>query len=257
MRPECARVMDALGGPLPPELAAHAATCEDCRALLEGFGALEPLSRTPPAPPPAPVSPQAALQELAARPKATPWWRELLVLLAVFTAVMAGSLFFLGRNGLVNNAASPATLVGLGLLILVVMGGGAFLAVAPARRVPAWGLLSAGAAAVALFQVLGGSGYAGMRGFASGVMGCMVTEVVLTVPPLVAALVLLCRSVFQPLRALAAGLSAAGVGLFVLHLHCADGSAAHLALGHVAPWLLLSGVTLLVRARLPSRSYAP
>jgi hypothetical protein len=256
MKPECARVMDALGGPLPPELASHAATCEDCRPLIEGFGALEPPSKTSTSRTPDSPGPQA-LQELASHPKATPWWRELLVLLAVFAGVMGGGLFALGRQDIVNNAASPATIAGLGLLILGLVGGGAFLALAPSRRVPAWGLLSAGATAVALFQILGGSGYAGMRSFVAGVMGCLVTEVVLTVPPLAVALVLLCRSVFQPLRALAAGVSAAGVGLFVLHLHCADGSAAHLALGHVAPWLLLSGVALLLRARLPSRSYAP
>jgi hypothetical protein len=106
-------------------------------------------------------------------------------------------------------------------------------------------------------QIAGGSGQVAVRSFLAGVLGCMVSEVVLSIPPLILALVLLCRSAFQPLRALAAGLSAAGVSLFVLHLHCADGSAGHLALGHVVPWLLLAGVVLLVRARLPSRSYAP
>ena len=120
-----------------------------------------------------------------------------------------------------------------------------------------WALVGAGAVAVALLQIFGGSGQAGMRGFLAGLMGCMVTEVVLSVPPLILTLVLLVRSAFQPVRALAAGLSAAGVSLFVLHLHCPDGSATHLALGHVLPWLVLAGVVLLVRSKLPTRSYAP
>jgi hypothetical protein len=110
---------------------------------------------------------------------------------------------------------------------------------------------------VALLQIFGGSGQASVRGFRSALLGCMVTEVVLSVPPLIVALVLLVRSAFQPVRALAAGLSAAGVSLFVLHLHCSDGSASHVALGHVLPWLVLAGVALLVRSRLPTRSYAP
>jgi hypothetical protein len=45
--------MDALGGPLPPELAAHAASCADCRALTEGLGVLDAPAAAP-LPPPAP-----------------------------------------------------------------------------------------------------------------------------------------------------------------------------------------------------------
>jgi hypothetical protein len=90
-----------------------------------------------------------------------------------------------------------------------------------------------------------------------GMLGCMGSEVVLSVLPMAVALVLLCRSAFQPVRALAAGLSAAGVSLLLLHLHCADGTVSHLMAAHVAPWLLLAGVAVLVRSRLPTRSHAP
>ncbi len=256
MKPECARVMDALGEPLPPELAAHAASCEECRALSEGFGALE----APPAPAPGPRLEAArgeALKELAAHPRATPWWRELLMLLAVYAAVMVGGVFALGRAGLVLNMAPPAVVAGLALAILAMVGGGAFIAVSPSGRRAPWLLVGLGAAGVALFLLLGGSGFVAARGFVSGLVGCMMTEVVLSVPPLALALMLLCRTAFQPVRAVAAGLSAAGTSLFVLHLHCSDGSAAHLALGHVVPWLLLAGVALLVRSRMPTRSHAP
>ncbi|RKI57881.1 DUF1109 domain-containing protein, partial [Corallococcus sp. AB049A] len=37
MTPECERVLDCMDGPLPADLASHAAGCADCRALLEGF----------------------------------------------------------------------------------------------------------------------------------------------------------------------------------------------------------------------------
>ncbi len=81
MTPECSRVMDALGGPLPPELATHAASCPDCRALTEGFGVLDAPAAAP-VPPPAPKKLEAArtksLSELRAQPQPTPWWRELL-----------------------------------------------------------------------------------------------------------------------------------------------------------------------------------
>lgn len=261
MTPECDRVLEALGSgaPLPPDLARHAATCEDCRPLTEGFGALDAVKpvATPEPTPGMEAARRKTLEELAAKPVATPWWRELLVLMATYAAVMVGGLFFLGRQGLVQNTASPAVMVGVALVILVMVAGGAYLALAPARRHVPWVLVAAGAAGVAILQVAGGSGYGLARSFLSGVLGCMRSEVLLSIPPLALALVLLCRSAFQPVRAFASGLSAAGVSLFVLHLHCPDGTAGHLMLGHLVPWLLLAGVALWLRARLPTRSYAP
>lgn len=261
MTPECDRLLEALGSeaPLPPALASHAATCPDCRALTEGFGALDaaPKGAPPELTPGMEAARRKTLEELEQQPKPTPWWLELLALLSTYSVVMVGGLFLLGRQGLVQNTASPAVLVGLALVILVMVAGGAYVALAPARRHVPWVLVAAGAAGVALLQVAGGSGYAMARDFLSGVLGCMRSEVVLSIPPLALALVLLCRSAFQPVRAFAAGLSAAGVSLFVLHLHCPDGTAGHLMLGHLVPWVLLAGVALLLRSRLPTRSYAP
>ncbi len=257
--PECERVMDALGGPLPPELASHAASCEDCRALTSGFGALDALpERSPPASTPGlEAAHKRTLEELARQPVARPWWRELLALLGTYAVVTVAGLFYLGRAGLVGNTASPPVVAGLALLILALVGGGAYLSLAPlGRRIP-WVPIALAAALVAILQVLGGSGTTPGRNFLVNAMGCMKTEMLLSIPPLALALVLLCRSAFQPVRAIAAGLSAAGVSLFVLHLHCPDGTAGHLMLGHVVPWLLLSGVALFLRSRMPTRSYAP
>lgn len=262
MTPECSRVLDALGGPLPPDLAEHAASCEDCRALVGGFDALgggAPAASRAPAAPEAPkleAVRRRTHEELAAQPVPTPWWRELLVLVAVHTAVLVGGVLALGRNGLVGNMASPAVIAAVGVLTLVLVGGGAYLALAPARRRLPWGWVALAALGVALAQVLGGSG-AQVRAPMRALMGCMGTELVLSVVPMAVALVLLSRSAFQPVRALAAGLSAGGVGLLVLHLHCADGTAAHLLGAHVLPWLLLAGAAVFIRSRLPTRSYAP
>lgn len=259
MRPDCERVMDALGRPLPPELAAHAATCEDCQALTSGFGALEAVkpASAPATTPGMEAARRKTLNELALKPRPTPWWRELLVLLATYAVVMVVGLVALSREGLVLNTASPLVVTGVGALILALVGGGAYVALAPARRHAPWVLVAMVAAAVAVPLVLGGSGHASARSFLAGLVGCLAAEVVLSIPPLALALVLLCRSAFQPVRAFAAGLSAAGVSLFVLHLHCPDGTAGHLVLGHVVPWLLLAGVALLLRSRLATRSYAP
>jgi hypothetical protein len=263
MTPECSRVMDSLGGPLPADLASHVATCEDCRSLVGGFDALGGAraagakASTPVTPPPGlDAARQRALKELAAHPRPRPWWRELLVLLAVYAAVLAGGLLFFGRDGRVGNMASPRVVAVVAVLTLLLVGGGAFLALAPTRRRLPWGLVALAAVGVAAAQVLGGSGRQ-VKPPLAGMLGCMGSEVVLSVLPMAAALVLLCRSAFQPVRALAAGLSAAGVSLLLLHLHCADGTVPHLLVAHVAPWLLLAGVAVLVRSRLPTRSYAP
>ncbi|MCY1020025.1 DUF1109 domain-containing protein [Pyxidicoccus sp. MSG2] len=259
MKPECSRVMDSLGGPLPAELTSHVATCEDCRALLGGFDALGGMPAAPPATAPAPkleAAHQLALKELAAHPKPTPWWRELLVLLAVYAVVLGGGLAWLSRDGVVGNQAPPMVVAAVALLTLVLVGGGAFLALAPSRRRVPWALVALAAVGVAAVQVMGGSGLQ-IRPPMRGMLGCMGSEVALSVLPLAVALVLLCRSAFQPVRALAAGLSAAGVSLLVLHLHCPDGTVRHLMSAHVLPWLVLAGVAVLVRSRLPTRSYAP
>ncbi|MBU8895387.1 DUF1109 domain-containing protein [Corallococcus sp. H22C18031201] len=254
MTPECEQVLDLVGEPLPAPLAAHAAACGDCRALREGFGALEaPPSSAPPA---LESARRLALAELAASPRPTPWWHELALLLAVDAAVVAAGLLALGRKGLVLNAAPAPVVLTLALLLLLVVGGGALLALAPLRRPRPWGALGLGVAGLAVAQVLCGSGLS-HRPLLSGTLRCLGLEVGMSVAPLAVAMVLLRRAAFTPGRALAAGLSAAGAGLLVLHLHCPTGTVAHVLWGHVAPWLALAGLAVLVRSRMGSRSYAP
>ncbi|RKH19656.1 DUF1109 family protein [Corallococcus sp. CA047B] len=276
MTPECERVMDCLEGPLPPDLASHAAGCEDCRALLEGFHALA--APTAVRAPPTIASPlhesaplrdaslireakleetrRKSLTELAAAPLPTPWWRDALVLLVTYLAVGAVGLVLVGRHGMLLNSAPPPVVAAVALLIVAGVGGGALLGVAPGRKRWPLGLVALGAVGVALAQLTGRSGVQ-VRPLLTGALGCMGTEVVLSVVPLALALVLLCRSAYQPVRALAAGLSSAGVGLLVLHVHCPDGAAGHLMLGHLLPWVALAGVAVFIRSRLPSRTFAP
>lgn len=257
MSPECTRVLDGLGQPLAPELAAHVASCAECGALVEGFGALEDMGAptakgTVPALEPVRAR---ALEELAAHPRATPWWREVLVLVGVYMGMTALGAMALAPMGLLKNPAPAGVVAGLTVLVLLVMMGGAMVALAPGRRV-AWSLVGTCTAVVALSVVLGGSGLA-VKGFLAGLLGCMRAHMLLSTLPLLSALVLLRRSAYHPARAVAAGLSAGAVGLLLLHVHCPDGSAAHLAASHVGPWLLLGALALLVRSRLPSHNHAP
>ena len=253
MSPECTRVLDSLGEPLTPGLEAHVASCPECQALLGGLDALPP----PPGPSASTLESMRAraLEELAAHPQATPWWHELLVLLGVYAAMTGVGALALRRVGLFNNAAPPEVVAAVAALLALVMLGGAVVALAPSRRV-AWGLVGTSMAVVGLAVVLGGTGVAA-GGFLTGLMGCTRASLLLSALPLVAAVVMLRRSAFYPARSVAAGLSAGAVGLLLLHVHCPDGSAAHLAAAHLGPWLLLGALALFVRSSLPAYHHAP
>ncbi|MFY0528714.1 DUF1109 domain-containing protein [Archangium gephyra] len=232
------------------------ASCAECRPLVEGFGALEDLAPAPKLAAPAMERVRTRThEELAAHPKPLPWWREVLVLMGVYVGLTALGALALTPLGLVLNSAPPGVVVGLSLLVLLTMVGGAVVALAPVRQV-AWSLIGLCTAVVALSVVLGGSGLA-VKGFLAGAIGCVRTHMLLSALPLLSALVMLRRSAYHPARAVAAGLSAGAVGLLLLHVHCPDGSAAHLAASHVGPWLLLGGLALLVRSRLPTYNHAP
>jgi hypothetical protein len=224
---------------------------------MESFGALEDVGA------PVPKMPEPVLQrvrtrtqeELAAQPIPTPWWHEVLVLVGVYVGLTALGALALTPLGLMLNSAPPGVVAGLSVLVVLAMVGGAVVALAPVRKV-AWGLMGMCTAVVALSVVLGGSGLA-VKSFLAGAIGCVKTHMLLSALPLLSALVMLRRSAYHPARAVAAGLSAGAVGLLLLHVHCPDGSAAHLAASHVGPWLLLGGLALLVRSRMPTYNHAP
>ncbi|MFY1830268.1 DUF1109 domain-containing protein [Myxococcus fulvus] len=294
MTPECSRVLDSLGEPLPTELESHVATCEDCRAIAGGFDLLGAPAgagglSTDAAPHAArEVSPGEAAREkpprdadhrtlhetlasegapqdaahrfaheaLARRPRARPWWHELLLLLGVHGAIAMTAVAVLAHGAWVANRAEVPVVVGVGLLLTALLSSGAYVALSPRRRTVPWGGVIAVMLAVGATVVLSGSGVR-TSPLMAGILGCAGTELAVTAVPLALTLVLLCRSAYHPVRALVAGLSAGGVSLLVLHLHCADGTTPHLLAGHVVPWLALGGITLLLRSLLPTRSHAP
>jgi hypothetical protein len=128
--------------------------------------------------------------------------------------------------------------------------------VAPGHRRLRWTLIALSAVGAGLVG-LTGSGLAPPASFLGAGLPCLLTELFTSAAPLALALWLLTHCAYEPERALAAGLANGAVGALVLHLHCSNGLAPHLLCFHVAPWLMLGAVALLLRARLPSRSFAP
>jgi len=257
--PDCQRLMDALGrGELPADLAAHAASCPHCQAAVASWRALAPPSGgAPPPGQPRPLS--AALQSelsAAAGHPAPSAWRGPVLLGLLQAAVAVGAVVVLGGRGLVRNQAAPQVLVGLAAVLGACALGGTLAAIAPGyRRIRA----TLFAVAVGTAAVLGacGSGLPGLRSFAFDGAVCAGVELACAALPLPAMLWLQLRFAFDPVRAAVGSLAAAATGVFALHLHCPIGAASHLYAFHVLPWLLLAGLGLFIRGRLPSRSYAP
>ncbi len=189
------------------------------------------------------------LAELAHDPKPTPWWVGTVALLAVNVGFCAAVLVLMADAQ--NTVARSSVMA---LLVLVVIGGTVF-GLRPGSRVARLVMLGASAVAVAA-ALMTGAGEPMQGPFWAGT-SCAMTEGLVSVVPLVTSLLVLSRFAFDPLRTAVVGMSAAAVGVLTLHLHCANGSWAHLAMFHGMPWLVLIAVLLMVRRAMPSKTFAP
>ncbi len=252
---QCDQVLDHLGERLPEGLASHARTCEHCQATLAAY---DDVDGQAPAPPDKalPRIREAALQELAARPVARPWWQEATAFAGFNALVTLGAVCALGRDGLVNNRAPTPVVALLGVLLAATMSLATLLALSPQRR-PVLAAMLVGCAMAGLAVLAGGSGFDPGGGFWQAGVKCLSCELGISAVPLAVGLFFLTRSARRLLRAALLGAASGLVGMLALHLHCPNGTFAHLLVFHVAPWLLLVGMAAAVRALLPTRSYAP
>ena len=258
---DCQRLMGALGqGELPEDLAAHATSCPHCRAAVAAYRALAPPaggSAPPPSRGPSALSPalERELAEAAGTRAPSPLRGPLLLSLLQAVAALA-TVGILAKGQWLRNQEPPEVLVALAVALAACAVGGTLAAVAPGYRRLRTALF---AVAVATGAVLGvfGNGLPGHRSFAVDGAICASVELACAALPLGVALWLQRRFAFDPMRAAVASLAAAATGVFALHLHCPIGAAGHLYAFHVAPWVVLVGLGLWLRSRMPSRSYAP
>lgn len=191
----------------------------------------------------------AARAELKAQPRARRWWADAATLLAINlgVAVVAASMM----TAPPGPAQSPLSRWGIGAALLLLIIAGAWAAVRPAARPLRLSVLAI-AVLGAIGVGVGGSGVGDAAGFP-----CALTEALVSLVPLAVAGWITSRFAWDLTRALVAGASVGASGLFVLHLHCANGTSAHLFAFHVLPWALVVLGAAAVRRGLPSRSYAP
>jgi hypothetical protein len=251
MTPECQKVLDQLGTPLSGELLAHAQACPECQEVQRAYELLRSHRAVPSGDVPPLGVPERVASELRKRPRVYRWWWGPVLLGAAYSLLVVAGLLAVGTS-----SELPMSLrmlgVGLGVASLI----GFIVAVAPRSR----------QARIVLFSVLGvllvsilwaaPTTYDGDDFWAEGIP-CMLVEVFTSLIPIGLGIWLLTRTAFHPIRSLLVPFCAATAGLVVLCFHCSNGLSAHLLVFHLLPWLVLSVVAWLVRARAPSYSYAP
>lgn len=191
----------------------------------------------------------AAAEEVARAPVATPWWHDALKLVALNLG--SGVLGALAMTWNTTQHESPFWRWAVAALGLLLSGFGAVLALHPGWR-GLRRLFALGVVLVVTGTLLGASGLGSLGGASCGLIECVVALV-----PAAGALAFLSRFAPDFSRALVAGAAAGAGGLVALHLHCPNGSAGHLVLFHLLPWVAMAGLVAWVRLKTRSRTFAP
>jgi hypothetical protein len=228
---------------------AHAEECGLCRALLP-----EPYSEAAGPSSDSLERVRGAVLEAARTAPGRPWWRDGALLAAVNAVTALVAAVIVGTANWDSPTAHRPGLAAVGLLLLLSLTLGAMAALDPERRRGQALLWLALLIPIAL--VLAGNGIAAARTFGEA-LPCAVVVCLSAGVPVVVGLICLRGMALDGRRAMAVGLTGAAAGLFALNLGCGDGSAHHLLGFHVLPWLLVTGLLVLIRRRLPTLSQVP
>lgn len=251
MTPQCQSVLEQLGRPLSGDLLAHAQGCFECQQIQRSYELLRSQRQVAGAEVAPPPVPERLISEIRAQPKTRRWWWGPVALGAVYSLLVLIGVVVLSAN---ESIPWSLRIAGLGLALASLIGFA--LALAPRSR----------RARIALFPVLGALLLGMLMAapaaeyndhFLADGISCLLVEVLTSLIPLALGVWLLTRTAFNPIRSLLLPFCAATAGLVVLCFHCLHGLPAHLLVFHLLPWLALSAVAWLARARAPSYSYAP
>lgn len=199
---------------------------------------------------------KSALEELAKTPVARPWWKDALVLAGINALIAAACTIAMNRGFSVGSPLSSGVLLAVMAPLLMTVVLGAIAAVIPRHRGLLVGALVVATATGGLV-VLAGVPDASQGELVPRGMPCLTAELIMAIVPTGIAVLILSRFAYSPLRMFVGGLAAGAAGLFALHLHCPVASPLHLGLFHVAPWISAAALSVLIRGRVRSGSYAP
>lgn len=196
---------------------------------------------------------QAARAELAEHPKPRPWWMDGLVLVVLNLVMGVGAAAAMSWSDLQHGSMTMRAVVAVAWLLM--MSVGSVLWLKPGAITSRW-MVGGGFVAASLLAVGGASGFDPGSPFFTG-MGCAFTECALALIPVSVLLVLSTRFAAAPSHIFVGALAAASGGALALHLHCSNGTIAHIVTFHLLPAVVLAGVAVLVRRALKTKSFTP
>ncbi|MGV3621953.1 MAG: NrsF family protein [Archangium sp.] len=196
---------------------------------------------------------RAAREELRKQPAVRPWWVDGLVVLAFSALIGFGGVFAMSWSE--QQHGSTFTKFGVAVAWAVLMAAGSLMWLKPGRASSRFVVLG-GFAIAGVLTLLGASGIQSDVPFTSGIK-CAVTEVVVSVLPVLAVLVLSTRFSATALHVLAGALAASSGAALALHFHCSNGTVAHIVTWHLLPAVVVAAMAALIRARIRSTNFAP
>ena len=196
---------------------------------------------------------KVAQDELAAHPKARPWWVDGLVVLALNLVMGVGASSAMTWSRLQHASMTLRSVIAVAWLLVMAVGSALWLK--PGARIGRW-LVAGGFLVTSLLAIGGASGFDPGGPFFRG-LGCAFTECGLAVIPVAVLLALSTRFAASNANIFVGALAAASGGALALHLHCSNGTVGHLVMFHLLPAVLLAGVAVLLRRFLRPHSFVP
>ena len=196
---------------------------------------------------------RAAREELAAHPKARPWWVDGLVVLALNLVMGVGAAAAMQWSSSQHASMTMRAVVAAAWLAVMAVGSVVWL-----RPGPAWSrwAIAGGFVLASVLAVGGASGFDPGAPFFSG-MSCALTECLLALVPVSVVVALSMRFAAGPAHVFAGALAAASGATLALHFHCSNGTVSHLLVFHVLPAVVLGGLGVAVRSLFRPRSFVP
>ncbi len=195
----------------------------------------------------------AAREELAAHPRPRPWWADGLVLLGLNLVMGVGASAALSWSELQHSSMTMRWVVAMAWLVVLAVG--SVLWMRPGARSAQW-VVAASFMLASLLAVGGASGFDPGAPFLTG-LSCAFFECGLAVIPVSVLLLLSTRFAATPSHVFAGALASASAGALALHLHCSNGTVAHVTVFHLLPGVVLASFAVLVRHFMRPKTFVP
>lgn len=195
----------------------------------------------------------AARAELAAAPTVRAWWVDALMLFGVNAMFVVAAALSMSWSATQHVDLASTYAVGAGWLVVMTLG--SIWALRPGKVALRWAVMIA-FGVVSLLSLAMISGFDPGKPFMGG-MTCALVDCAVAIVPIAVVIGLSMRFAARASHLVAGALAGSAGGAFALHLHCGNGTVAHVALFHLLPGVVLAGLAVLVRSRMQPKTFVP